>query len=138
VQRDERSEILACLVPRGARGARGARGDGHGCEVRCGVEWPKGLEVGRARRLLREEGAEVDPRATVLDIALHDAHGEPLPLAGGEEVVLQNLAASGVSTVRHEFGKKKVRWTVDILASAPCGQRDADCVLCRERVPLGL
>ncbi len=47
--------------------------------------------MGHAGRLLREESAEVDPGATVLDVALHYAHGEPLPLAGGEEVVLQDL-----------------------------------------------
>ena len=49
------------------------------------------MEVGHAGRLLREESAEIDPGAAVLDVALHDAHGKPLSLAGGEEVVLQNL-----------------------------------------------
>ena len=91
MQRDERSEVLARLVPRGARGARGARGDGHGGEVGCGVEGPEGVEVGHARRLLREQSAKVDPGAPVADVALHDAHGEPLPLARGEEVVLEDL-----------------------------------------------
>ncbi len=59
--------------------------------------------MGHTGRLLREESAEVDPGTAVLNVALHDAHGKPLPLAGGEKIVLQNLPGEGA--VRHEIGE---------------------------------